>query len=105
MGILQLQQQNVSAPTIYTEYQVAIPPRVNEVTISVRPSGSPANIFWYMTPSGSANPGNVGNLPATYNTIPANASRTIRGQLGGQIIYFQVDQANQVVEVDYYGDT
>jgi len=105
MGVLQLQQQNVSAPSSYTEYTLAIPPGVNAPTIAIRPSGTPANIFWYMAPSGSGSPGSAGNLPAVYGTIPPNSSRTISGKVGGQIIYFQVDQATQVLEVDYYGDT
>ena len=105
MGVLQLQQQNVSAPAIYTEYSIAIPPGVNQPTLSLRPSGTPANIFWYMAPSGSLSPGAAGNLPSVYGTIPPNSSRTISGKFGGQIIYFQVDQSNQVLEVDYYGDT
>jgi hypothetical protein len=105
MAIQQLQQQNVSAPAIYTEYSIAIPPAVADFTIALRPSGTPGNIFWYTTPSGSVSPGSVGNLPAVYGTVPANSSRTIFGKRGGQTIYFQVDQTNQVLEADYYGDT
>jgi hypothetical protein len=105
MGVLQLQQQNVAAAAAYMEYSVTIPPGVNAPTISIRPSGTPANIFWYMAPSGSASPGSVANLPAVYGTIPPNSSRSISAKMGGQIIYFQVDQATQVLEVDYYGDT
>ncbi len=108
MGRLQLQQQNVSAAAAYTEYSVAIPPSSIEVTISIRPTGTPANIFWYMVTTNGATPGSTSNLPQspnTYNTIPSSVSgRTIRGLLGGQTIYFQVDQSNQTVEVDYYGD-
>jgi hypothetical protein len=107
MGLQQLQQQNVSAPAIYTQYSIAIPRGVNQVTLSVRPGGTPANVFWYMATTNGSTPGSSSNLPQspnTYNTIPANSSRTIAGQLGGQIIYFQVDQTNQVLEVDYYGD-
>lgn len=102
MGLLQLQQQNISAPTAYTEYSVAIPPRVNEVTLSLRINDT---LYWYMTstPNGT---NNTAGLPATYGTIPAGASRTIRGMLGGQTIYFQVatSQGSQVLEVDYYAD-
>lgn len=103
MSILKLQQQNVAAATLYTEYSVVIPPRVNEVTISLRKNDQ---LFWYMSASGSAAPGTAGNLPAVYNSIPTGASRTIRGMLGQQTIYFQVatSQAGQILEVDYYAD-
>ncbi len=108
MGVLQLQQKNISAPAIYTEYSFTVPPSSIELTISLRPSGTPANIFWYMTPTNGSTPGSSSNLPQspnTYNTIPASISgRTIRGRLGGQTVYFQVDQTNQTIEVDYYGD-
>jgi hypothetical protein len=102
MGILQLQQQNISAPAAFTEGSVVIP-RNNEVTLQLRASDT---LYWYMAPSGSPAPGSSANLPAIYNTIPPGASRTIRGQLGNQTIYFQVatSQPGQVLEVDYYGD-
>ena len=102
MAILQLQQQNVSAAAAYTEYSVAIPPAVNEVTLALR--GNVAALFWYMA-SHNPSPGSAANLPTVYGTIPAGASRTIRGKLGGQTIYFQTDTAAQTLEVDYYGDT
>ena len=107
MGISQLQQQNVSAAAAYTEYQIAIPPQAKQITIAVRPSSTPANFFWYMTTTNGIVPGNASNLPQspnTYNTIPIGGSRTIFGVLGGQTIYFQVDQSNQIVEVDFYAD-
>ena len=47
---------------------------------------------------------NAGGLPAVYNTIPAGASRTIFGVLGGQSVYFQTPGTSQVLEVDYYAD-
>jgi hypothetical protein len=102
MSILQLQQQNVAAPSAFTEYSVVIA-RINEVTLQLRANDT---LYWYMAPSGSPSPGTSANLPAVYNTIATGASRTIRGQLGGQTIYFQVatSQAGQVLEVDYYGD-
>jgi len=108
MGMLQLQLQNISAPLAYTEYQIVIPPGVNQPTIQVRPSSTPANLFWYMTTTNGSAPGSASNLPQspnTYNTIQPNYSRSIGAKMGGQIIYFQVDQPNQVIEVDYYGDT
>src|ERR1700757_147780 len=101
MSFQQLQQQNVSAPAAYVEYSVVIPPFVVNPTLSLRPSGTPANLFWYMAPSGSASPGSAANLPAVYGTIPANGSRNMGGKCGGQTIYFQVDQASQTLEVDY----
>ena len=107
MGILQLQQKNISAPAIYTEYNVVVPYGATEVTLQLRPANAGANIFWYMTPTNGSTPGSTSNLPQspnTYNTIPAGSSRTIRGKLGGQTIYFQVDQTNQLLECDYYSD-
>jgi hypothetical protein len=103
MAFLQLQQQNVAAASAFAEVSAAIPPRVNEVTVQLRAADT---LYWYMAPSGSVSPGSAANLPALYNTIAPGASRTIRGQLGGQTIYFQVAtaQAGQVIEVDYYGD-
>lgn len=113
MGIQQLQQQNVAAEAAYTEYSVKIPPGIMKPTFVLRPGGStgsaaPANLFWYMTTTNGSTPGSASNLPQspnTYNTIPLQNNRTIEGKLGGQIVYFQVDQANQILEVDYFGDT
>lgn len=105
MSIQQLQQQIVSASAAYTEYTLTIPPGVMGLTVALRPSGTPANIFWYTAPSGSSSPGSAANLPSIYGTIPANYARTFPGKRGGQIIYFQVDQADQTLEADYYGDT
>src|SRR5215831_15241607 len=105
MGVQQIQQQNISAPVAYTEYSLAIPPGAIEVTLQLRPTGTPANLFWYMAPSGSSAPGSSANLPATYNTIPAGSSRIITNKLGGQTIYFQVDQSGQTLEFDYHADT
>jgi len=102
MGILQLQQQNIAAAAAYTEYSFNVPPSATELTLSLRSGNTP--LFWYMAASGSASPGTAANLPTTYNTIPAAASRTIRGRLGGQTIYFQTPGTNQVLEVDYYAD-
>jgi hypothetical protein len=105
MGLQQLQQKNVSAAAIYTEYSVVIPPSVMNLTIALRPSGTPANIFWYMATTNGSNPGSASNLPTTYNTIPASSGGITKlGKFGGQTIYFQVDQTNQTIEVDYYGD-
>jgi len=104
MAVLQVLQQNVAAAAAYTEYSITIPPAVFDLTIALRPSGTPANIFWYTAPSGGASPGSAANLPAVYNTIPANGSRWIPGKRGGQVIYFQVDQSTQVLEADYYAD-
>lgn len=104
MGVSQLQQQNVSAASAYTEYSLAIPPGAIEITLQLRPSGTPANLYWYMAPSGSLAPGTSGNLPSVYNTIPAGSSRSIMGKLGGQTLYFQVDQSSQVLEFDYHAD-
>lgn len=105
MGISQIVQSNVSAPAAYTEYSLTVPPGAIEITLQLRPSGTPANLFWYMAPSGSSSPGSSSNLPATYGTVPAGSSRSILGKLGGQVIYFQVDQSNQVLEFDYHADT
>jgi hypothetical protein len=102
MGISQLQQQNVPATAAYTEYSVVIPPQVKQPTFSLRSGNQP--VYWYMAPSGSPSPGSSANLPAVYNTIPAGASRTIFGVLGGQTVYFQTPGTNQVLEVDYYAD-
>jgi hypothetical protein len=105
MSLQKLQQQNVSAPAIYTEYSAAIPPGVMNITIALRPTGTPANIFWYTAPTNGSGAGNASNLPTVYNTIPASSGgRTILGKFGGQTVYFQVDQTNQTIEVDYYGD-
>jgi hypothetical protein len=104
MSYLQILQQNIAAAAAYTEYSITIPPAVFDLTLALRPSGSPANIFWYTAPSGSPSPGSSANLPTVYNTIPANGSRWIPGKRGGQIVYFQVDQSTQVLEADYYGD-
>lgn len=108
MAILKLQQQNIAAAAAYTEYSVAIPPRATELTLALRPGGSsgaatPANLFWYT--ASHPNAGNIAaDLPSVYNTIPLQSSRTIRGLVGGQTIYFQTDQADQLLEVDYYAD-
>lgn len=104
MAILKLQQQNVAAAAAYTEYSVVVPPRVNQVTLALRPGSTPANIFWYVATSPNAT-NNAAGLPTVYGTIPPNASRTIWGQLGGQTIFFQADQTSQTLEADYYGDT
>lgn len=108
MGILQLQQQNIAAAAAYTEYSLKVPPSVSGLTLVLRPGGStgnasPANLFWYMASSPNGT-NNAAGLPATYNTIPLQMNRTIADRLGGQTIYFQVDQANQILEVDYFGD-
>ena len=107
MSILQLQQQNIAAASAYTEYSFKVPPRVNELTVQLRPGATPANLFWYMVTTNGSTPGASSNLPQspnTYNTIPLQNNRTIRGLLGGQTIYFQADQGSQILEVDYYGD-
>src|SRR6202049_5201883 len=75
MAVNQLLQINTSAPAAYTEYTLAVPPGAMEVTLQLRPSANPTNLFWYMAASGSASPGSAGNLPATYATIPPGASR------------------------------
>lgn len=102
MSIFKLQQQNVAAPSAYTEYSVVIPPQIKEVTLQLRVTDT---LYWYAAPSGSSSPGSAANLPAVYNTLPAGASRTFH-VLGAQTIYFQVatSQGGQVLEVDYYGD-
>ena len=102
VSILQLLQQNIAAAAAWTEYSVAIPPRVNEVTLNIRSGIQP--MYWYTTANPSPAPGSSANLPAVYGTIPAGASRTIRGLLGGQTIYFQTPGTSQVLEVDYYAD-
>src|SRR5471030_2026282 len=112
MAVSQLQQQNVAAAAAYTEYSFKIPPGAMKPTIVLRPGGStgsatPANLFWYMTPTNGSTPGSSSNLPQspnTFNTIPLQNNRTINGKLGGQTIYFQVDQASQLLEVDYFSD-
>jgi len=112
MGVSQLQQKNVAAATAYTEYSVAIPTGAMKPTFVLRPGGStgsatPANLFWYMVTTNGSTPGSSSNLPQspnTYNTIPLQENRTIDGKLGGQTVYFQVDQANQLLEVDYFSD-
>src|SRR5882672_1440516 len=101
MGISQLQQTNVSAPAAYTEYSVAVPPGAIEVTLQLRPSAGPAKLFWYMA-SNNLSPGSEANLPATYGTVPAGSSRSILGKPGGQIIYFQTDGTDQVLEMDFH---
>lgn len=108
MAVSQLQQQNVPAAVAYTEYSVKIPPGAMKPTIVLRPGGStgsatPANLFWYMTSSPNGT-NNAAGLPATFNTIPLQGNRTMDGKLGGQTIYFQVDQANQILELDYFSD-
>jgi hypothetical protein len=102
MSISQLKQQNIPAAAAYTEYSVVIPPKAKQPTFNVRSGSQP--LFWYMAPSGSSNPGSSANLPSVYNTIPAGASRTIFGVLGGQTIFFQTPGSNQVLEFDYYAD-
>ena len=112
MGVSQLQQQNLPAVAAYTEYSVKIPPGAMKPTLVLRPGGStgtaaPANLFWYMVTTNGNTPGASSNLPQspnTYNTIPLQLNRTIDGKLGGQTIYFQVDQASQILEVDYFAD-
>ena len=112
MGVSQLQQKNIAAPVAYTEYQIPVPPGAIALTLNLRPGGStgsaaPANVFWYMTTTNGSTPGSATNLPQspnTYNTIPVVSSRTINSKLGGQVIYFQVDQADQIMEVDYFSD-
>jgi hypothetical protein len=101
MSMSQLQQQNVPAAAAYTEYSVKIPPQSKQPTFNLRSGNQP--IFWYMTSSPNAT-NNLAGLPTVYNTIPAGASRTIFGVLGGQIAYFQTPGTNQVLEVDYYAD-
>lgn len=106
MAILQLQQQNITLTTQYTEYSFKVPPRVNEVTLQLR--GQSAQLFWYVATTNGSTPGSSSNLPQspnTYGTIPAGSSKTVRGQLGGQTVYVQTDTAAQVLEVDYYADT
>src|SRR5262249_33948926 len=103
MAILQIQQQNVSAPSAFTEYSFALPPRVSGLTIQLRASDT---LYVYTAPSGSSSPGSASNLPATYITIPVGARKTWPTMLGGQAVYFQVatSQVGQALEVDYYGD-
>jgi hypothetical protein len=112
MAVAQLQQQNVAAAAAYTEYSIKVPPGAIQLTLQLRPGGSSgsasaANLFWYMAPTNGSTPGSSSNLPQspnTYNTLPIANSRTISGKLGGQTIYFQVDQASQLLEVDYFSD-
>jgi hypothetical protein len=101
--ISQLLQQNIAAAAAYTEYTLAVPPGAMELTLQLRPGFTAANLFWYMS-SNNPTPGSAANLPATYATIPPGSSRTISGKLGGQTIYFQVDQSTQVLEFDYHAD-
>jgi hypothetical protein len=106
MSLLQLQQQNVAATTAFTEVTCKVPPRVNEVTVSLRKNDT---LYWYVATTNGTTPGSISNLPQspnTYGTIPPGSSRTIRGLLGAQTVYFQVatSQVAQVIEVDYYGD-
>jgi len=105
MSVSQIQLLNVSAPSVYTEYSFLIPAGSIELSLQLRPTGTPANLFWYTAPSGSASPGTAANLPATYMTVPAGSARSILGKLGSQTIYFQVDQPGQVLEFDYHADT
>lgn len=102
MSVLQLQQQNVPALAAFTEYSVAIPPGIKQVTLQLH---LPDTAYLYTAPSGSTSPGSSANLPAVYNTLPSGASRTFPG-IGAQTIYFQVatTQAGHALEVDYYGD-
>jgi hypothetical protein len=108
MAVAQLQQQNVAAAAAYTEYSLVVPAGVMQLNLQLRLTGStgsatPANLFWYM--ASSPNVGhNAAGLPTKYNTIPVANSRSISGKLGGQTIYFQVDQTNQLLEVDYFSD-
>jgi hypothetical protein len=105
MSMSQLQQQNVPAAAAYTEYSVKVPPQSKQVTFNLRSGNQP--VYWYMTTTNGSTPGSSSNLPQlpnTYNTIPASASRTIFGVLGGQTVYFQTPGTNQVLEVDYYAD-
>jgi hypothetical protein len=112
MGLSQLQQKNVAAASAYTEYSFAVPPGIMQLTLILRPGGStgsaaPTNLFWYMVTTNGSTPGSSSNLPQspnTYNTIPLQNDRTINGKLGGQTIYFQMDQASQLPEVDYFSD-
>lgn len=99
--VSQLQQQNVAAAAAYTQYSVTIPPQAKQVTLSLRSGNQP--VYWYMTSSPNAT-NNLAGLPTVYGTIPAAASRTIFGVLGGQIIYFQTPGTNQTLEIDYYAD-
>ena len=101
MSMSQLQQQNVPAAAAYTEYSVKVPPQSKQPTFSLRSGNQP--VYWYMASSPNAT-NNLAGLPAVYNTIPAGASRTIFGVLGGQTVYFQTPGTNQVLEVDYYAD-
>lgn len=99
---LQLQQQNVPAAAIYTEYTVTIPAGATEVALALR--GTVAKLFWYTATTDGSTPGNVSNLPSVYNTIQPATQRIIRGLLGGQKLFFQVDTVTQVLEVSYYSD-
>ena len=105
MSILKLLQQNVAAASAYTEYSIVIPAgpggKINEFTVALRDIG--AKIFWYTTSTPNATK-NAAGLPYTYNTIGVGGSRTIRGQLGSQTVYFQCDKDTQVLEADYYAD-
>lgn len=102
MAMSQLNQLNVPAAAAYTEYSAAIPPQAKQVTVNLRSGSQP--VFWYTASSPNAT-NNVAGLPSTYNTIPAGASRTIFGVLGGQKFYFQTPGTNQVLEVDWYADS
>src|SRR4051794_39059379 len=103
MGVSQLQQLNVSAPAAYTEYSVEVPPGAIEVTLQLRPSATPANLYWYMT-NNTPTRESPATLPAPYAPPPAGSSRSISGKLGGQTIYFQVDGTDQVLEMDFHAD-
>lgn len=101
MAISQLQQQNIAAASAFTEYSVKIPPKAKQVTLNVRSGSQP--VYWY-TASSPNSTNNLAGLPTVYGTVPAGASRTIFGVLGGQSIYFQTPGTTQVLEVDYYAD-
>jgi hypothetical protein len=102
MSILKLQQQNVAAPTAFTEYSLAIPPGIKEVTLNLRLADV---LYIYAATTNGSNPGSSSNLPTVYSTLAAGASRTFH-ILGAQTIYFQVgtSQSTQTLEIDYYGD-
>jgi hypothetical protein len=107
---IKLEQQNIPAASAYTEYSIVIPAQKFQLTLVLRPGGStgsatPANLFWYMTTTNGSTPGSSSNLPQspnTYNTIPLQNNRTINGGIQATTIYFQVDQPNQILEVDYF---
>jgi hypothetical protein len=109
MGVLQLQQQNVAAAAAYTEYSFKVPPNAMQFTMILRPGGStgsasPANVFWYLASSPNGTNNSAG-LPTVFNAVPLQNSPTHNSRLGRQTVYFQVDQPNQIVELDYNSDT